>query len=269
MGNMKEKACNMVIVSRGRSFIIDSIMARLGENGVTCTLAQPSVRELEKCRDEADMLLLYDDNDIADMADILVYVKDICADDARALYLAGSMGALSKMKKMIPGELIRREFTRPIDVNKTVTAIVSDAQCIVRNENQKSILVVDDDVSFLKMVRKWLMDRYKVTIVKSGLQGIQFMAGHRPDLILMDYDMPVTTGSKVLEMLRSEPELRDVPVIFLTGKADRETVMQVMSLRPQGYLLKSMSREEILSAIGKYFETAKWQNAASMTETGK
>ena len=76
----------------------------------------------------------------------------------------------------------------------------------------------------------------------------------------MDYDMPITDGTKVLEMLRSESDSAEIPVIFLTGKADKETVMKVMSLKPQGYLLKSMRQMDIVSAIDHYFETEKWQN---------
>lgn len=117
------------------------------------------------------------------------------------------------------------------------------------------LLVVDDDITFLKMVKKWLMDKYQVTIVKSGMQAIKYIKGHRPDLILLDYDMPITDGTKVLEMLRSEPDSAEIPVIFLTGKADEETVMKVMSLKPQGYLLKSMKQMDIVSAIDHYFET--------------
>ena len=73
---------------------------------------------------------------------------------------------------------------------------------------------MDDDITYLKMIRKWLMDKYQVTVVKSGIQAIKYITGHRPDLILMDYDMPVTTGSKVLEMIRSEPDSADIPVIL-------------------------------------------------------
>ena len=70
----------------------------------------------------------------------------------------------------------------------------------------------------------------------------------------MDYDMPITTGSKVMEMIRSEPETENIPVIFLTGKADRDTVLDVMVLNPQGYLLKNLSQTEIMAAIDNFFE---------------
>ena len=55
-------------------------------------------------------------------------------------------------------------------------------------DHDYKLLVVDDDITFLKMVKKWLMDKYQVTIVKSGMQAIKYIKGHRPDLILLDYD---------------------------------------------------------------------------------
>ena len=72
--------------------------------------------------------------------------------------------------------------------------------------------------------------------------------------------MPVIDGKQVLEMLRSEPEFADVPVFFLTGRDDRESVMEVMSLRPEGYLLKSMSPDRILNEIDQFFERRKAKN---------
>lgn len=47
---------------------------------------------------------------------------------------------------------------------------------------------------------------------------------------------------------------------YITGKSDKESVMRVMALKPQGYLLKSMTKEQILETIDKFFETSKWEN---------
>ena len=90
------------------------------------------------------------------------------------------------------------------------------------------------------------------------------MANHRPDLILLDYDMPITTGPQVMEMIRSEQNYRDIPIIFLTGKSDRESIMKVMRLKPQGYFLKTMPRDEIVRSIDNYFETHKWDDLFQM-----
>ena len=128
------------------------------------------------------------------------------------------------------------------------------AQSVDDKEMQKSILLVDDDPTFLKMMKGWLDPYYRITIVTSGMQALMYLADNKPNLILLDYEMPVTSGPQVLEMIRSETKVDRVPVMFLTGKGDRESVMKVVSLKPDGYLLKSLPREQILSSIEEFFE---------------
>ena len=64
--------------------------------------------------------------------------------------------------------------------------------------------------------------------------------------------MPVTSGPQVLEMIRSEPGTREIPVVFLTGKDDRESVMDVLDLKPNGYILKNIQRDDLFSRIDEY-----------------
>jgi len=88
--------------------------------------------------------------------------------------------------------------------------------------------------------------------------AIKYLAMNRPDLILLDYEMPICDGRQVLEMIRSESDFSDVSVIFLTSKNDRESVLKVSALRPDGYLLKSMDPKDIIKAIDDFFEKKKW-----------
>jgi len=76
-------------------------------------------------------------------------------------------------------------------------------------------------------------------------------------LVLLDYEMPIVDGKQVLEMIRSETEFADIPVIFLTSKGDKESVMQVMALKPDGYLLKTMPPEDIKQSVDAFFERKK------------
>ena len=124
---------------------------------------------------------------------------------------------------------------------------------------RKSILLVDDDSTFLKMVKDWLSTKYRVTIVTSGIQALMYIADNTPDLILLDYEMPVTSGPQVLEMIRSESKVDSIPVIFLTGKDDQESVMKVLALKPDGYLLKNMERGRLLAAVDDFFEKQKFK----------
>ena len=97
--------------------------------------------------------------------------------------------------------------------------------------------------------------KYRVDIVTAGMQAITFLVkvpeDEKVDLILLDYEMPVVDGPQVLQMLRQEEATAHIPVIFLTGIGTKEAVSRVMSLRPDGYILKSTTKAEILETLGK------------------
>jgi len=65
-------------------------------------------------------------------------------------------------------------------------------------------------------------------------------------------------------MIRSEHDFADTPVIFLTNKGDKEAITQVMALKPQGYLLKSMEPSQIIKAIDDFFEESKRKELIGM-----
>ena len=75
-----------------------------------------------------------------------------------------------------------------------------------------------------------------------------------PDLILLDYEMPIVDGKQFMQMIREDTEFQNIPIIFLTGKNDAQTVMDVMSLKPNGYLLKSMDAQKLHAAIDDFFK---------------
>ncbi len=115
------------------------------------------------------------------------------------------------------------------------------------------ILIVDDDPAYAKIVREWIRDKYKVDIVTAGMQAISFLLklpeNDQVDLILLDYEMPVVDGPQVLQMLRQEPGTASIPVIFLTGNGTKEAVTRVMGLKPDGYLLKSTQKNDLLKFL--------------------
>lgn len=119
---------------------------------------------------------------------------------------------------------------------------------------RKKILIVDDSDVIRLAMKSLLGDDYEVSMAPSGLSAIRSIILNKPDLILLDYEMPVCDGRQVLEMIRSEQEMKDIPVIFLTGKGDKESIMQVMSLNPAGYLLKTLNPAEIKKNIDEYFK---------------
>ncbi len=119
---------------------------------------------------------------------------------------------------------------------------------------KKKLLLVDDSDFMLRALQDLLGSDYEVSTAKSGLSAIRNIALDRPDLILLDYEMPVCNGGQVLEMIRSEKDFTDIPVIFLTCRVDRESVQKAMALRPEGYLSKSLPSEALKQKIDHFFE---------------
>lgn len=121
---------------------------------------------------------------------------------------------------------------------------------------KKHILIVDDDKNMLKMLHLFLRDEYEVTMVDSGKLALEAVIKHTPDLILLDYMMPLFDGPHVLEIIRKREESRNVPVLFLTSVTDKEKIIECLSLNPQGYLIKPISRSELLQRVAEVINPA-------------
>lgn len=126
---------------------------------------------------------------------------------------------------------------------------------IINNSSERkfSVLLVDDDPICLRNMMNWLKNFYQVAVVKSGAACISYLVKAQPDLILLDYEMPVCNGVQTLEMIRSEPEYADIPVIFLTAVSDTEKVKEALKLKPQGYILKNTDRVDFLNKVNAVF----------------
>lgn len=119
------------------------------------------------------------------------------------------------------------------------------------------IFVVDDDILLLKMTEEFLRDRYEVSLAKSGQQALRYLErGGRPDLILLDIDMPDMDGFETLLNLREVGPVSGVPVIYLTGVSDAESEIRGFSLGAVDYIRKPVVREVLLARIALRLEQA-------------
>jgi CheY-like chemotaxis protein len=115
-------------------------------------------------------------------------------------------------------------------------------------------LIVDDDLLILKVIRSYLKDDYKVYCLRSGEEAISFFTKKRPDLVLLDYMMPEMDGLSVLRWMRAEETTKDIPVFFMTAVTDKKRVMECLELKPQQYLVKPVSKDELLERLSDFFE---------------
>lgn len=114
---------------------------------------------------------------------------------------------------------------------------------------KKHILVIDDDKNILKLLKAALEDRYDVTAIAGGRMALKFLETKTPDLIFLDYQMPVENGPEVFKKIKNIDSAQNIPVVFLTGIAEREKITEVLSLKPQGYLLKPINMERVNDTI--------------------
>jgi len=117
------------------------------------------------------------------------------------------------------------------------------------SDRRRHVLVVDDDAIMLKTIKRNLEDEYDVATAVSGKIALKFLENKKTDLVLLDYEMPGENGADVLMQLRSRGQTKDLPVVFLTGISDKDKIQQVLALKPQGYLLKPVDREQLLAKI--------------------
>lgn len=124
-----------------------------------------------------------------------------------------------------------------------------EMQAKKNNQKQKHILVIDDSSVMLRSIKTILGQQYKISLATSGEQGLKFVSQKKPDLILLDYEMPGWDGKKTFEMIKEDETGKDIPVIFLTGVSDKEHIYAVLQLKPAGYILKPLDRENLLNTI--------------------
>lgn len=138
---------------------------------------------------------------------------------------------------------IIEEFSE-LDINKIEKEIVE--------EHKRNILIVDDDLKVLKLMSSYLEDDYNVVIAKSGTSALKYLRKNIPDLILLDYMMPEENGGEVFNNIRFNTSCKTTPIIFLTGVADAQIVREILSLKPQGYILKPVNKETLIKKISPY-----------------
>ncbi|MBI4832954.1 MAG: response regulator [Candidatus Lindowbacteria bacterium] len=120
------------------------------------------------------------------------------------------------------------------------------------NEN-KSILLVDDDQEFRKAMKKMFeKSGYDVTVAADGREALEILSKSSFDLIISDLRMPNLNGMELMEAIKKEK--MDVPVIFITAYGEVESYMDLMNLGAFEYINKPVKGQEILSVAKRALE---------------
>ncbi len=248
-----ENQQKLMVLGAKESFLIMSLMKKLEEAGIPSFFRRISVDEISKGIEDADLVSYYLETKEILKPDVLHYLNERLIETNKRIILIGEKEDTDSVTDQMHGDFVLKVFPRPLDTEAFITSVKGEFSTEILEQRKKRILIVDDDPTYIGVIRDWLRGSYRVSMANSGLRAITWLATNPVDLVLLDHEMPITSGPKVLEMMRSEAGTRDIPVIFLTGKSDRTSVMEAVEQKPEGYLLKTIDREKLLAELDQFF----------------
>ena len=114
----------------------------------------------------------------------------------------------------------------------------------------RKVLIVDDEPNIVVPL-EFLMEQngYEVMIAQSGEECLEIISKDRPDLLLLDIMLPGIDGFEVCEILRLNPDWKDIKIIFLTAKGREVDIAKGMVLGADAYITKPFSNEHIVRQV--------------------
>ncbi|TSA46017.1 response regulator [bacterium] len=117
-------------------------------------------------------------------------------------------------------------------------------------EKQKILVVEDEEILLTALKEELLSGGYEVEGAADGIEGLEKTKTFRPELILLDLVMPKMDGMEMLQKLKADSEIRDIPVVILTNLSDYERISEALSLGAMDYLVKANYKlEDLLEKV--------------------
>lgn len=245
----------ILVISPTESFLAKGLVSKINAERLNAVLLTGQIKEIDPLREETELIIIFMSENMEDMTKTFVYLKDMASDLDRKIIVIGDEAEYDIIKKTIPETLIMEWFKRPLNTEDLIKAVRKYMEENTGENRKKTILIVDDDITYMRTVYEWLKNDYHVGMAASGVQAISYLARNKADLILLDYEMPIANGPQVLEMLKGDTETGNIPVMFLTGHGDVESVLSVVGLKPADYLLKTIDKITLLNKLKDFFKS--------------
>ncbi len=243
-----------VIYIAKQQYLMDrAVEDHLREAGFDVMKIAEDLEEVNRRRHEAEIFIYNPAEDSGEAKNLVSYLATFCRDSRKSLCLLGDKDSLEELKSLPEVMDIARTYTTPVDMKKLAADVLDLSKRQQEYRRRKKVLIVDDDEDFLAIMTRWLKNAYDVKGLQSGQDALDHLATEQPDLVLLDYEMPEMDGYEVMEHIQKNSATFRIPIIFLTGINDRESVMRIIKQRPDGYILKSTKKAELLDTLAKFF----------------
>lgn len=129
------------------------------------------------------------------------------------------------------------------------------------NSDSKHILIVDDQAKNLQLTARILKEEgYLISLAQSGEKALELLKNQTPDMILLDVMMPGLSGLDTSRKIKEMPELKDIPIIFLTAKNQSEDLVEGFEAGGVDYIVKPFRKQELLVRAKNHLELADSRN---------
>ncbi len=124
-----------------------------------------------------------------------------------------------------------------------------------RKSSAKHALVVDDSLSVRRVVCSFLKRvGWQATAAKDGIDAMEKLGHTRPDVMLVDIEMPRMNGYELLSQIRSDPKLKNIPVVFLTSRSAAKHRNRAEELKVNGYIVKPYREDQLLETLNEVIQ---------------
>jgi len=188
--------------------------------------------------------LLKDDERYADIP-VIFFTSN---NDKESVLLGLSLGAVDYIIKPF-------ETNSLVDCIEKHVAVARAKKKLSAEDGEKPrILAVDDVVSILKSIKAALRNQYIVHTISKPEAVVDFLQLRRPDLILLDYLMPVYNGFELIPMIRELSEHKNTPIIMLTSEGTINNVKEALSLGACDFIVKPFKDSELIEKVAKHIK---------------
>ena len=164
---------SVLIISKLESFMVNAIKNKLEASGLMCTFVSTDSPNICAVIDDRRVIILYVDESIFEKQDLLIYLKDKCNDDDLKLIIIGSPSDFNTLSNYISDNYLAGKLERPIEMQEVIGILEGVQGAAQEDRDKKSILIVDDDATYLRTIRDWLKDKYRVIMANSGIQAVE------------------------------------------------------------------------------------------------
>lgn len=152
------------------------------------------------------------------------------------------------------GEGAAAYLMKPVEKQLLVDKVNEVLEKSNAQRNKKKVLLVDDEPESLLFYKSALEGEYSVVTLNSSKLAIEYLQKFVPDLIILDYQMPLFNGRALYQMISKMERLAEVPVVFLTGTTEKEVLLECAAMQPRAVVLKSTGKEGLLEKVRDIFE---------------